>query len=79
MHSRDVMVLGLDPDPESDFQLFGDPDLDLVKRGIMTPIEVLCFQAWIWIQSLIFSLLVIPDPDSDPVRSVIVTPLTHSE
>ena len=34
------MIHALDPDPESDFQLFGDPDLDLVRREIMTPIEL---------------------------------------
>ena len=41
--SRGVMIPALDPDPESDFQLFGDSDrdLDLVRRGIITTIKVL--------------------------------------
>ena len=39
------------------------------------PVEVLGFRPWILIQSMIFSLLVIPDPGSDPVKSGIVTPL----
>ena len=38
--SRGVMIPALDPDPESEFQLFGYSDR--VKSRIVTPIEVLC-------------------------------------
>ena len=40
--SRGVMIPALDPDPESDFQLFGvsESGPDPVKCGIVTPLEV---------------------------------------
>ena len=58
VQNRGVMI----PDPESDFHFFVLPDPDPVKCQIVTPIEVLWFRAWIWI-----CLLVITNPDSDPV------------
>ena len=67
------MIPALDPDPESDFQLVGDPypDLNPVKSRIVIPTEAFGF----WSLNQEFSLLAILDPDSDPVKSGIVTPL----
>ena len=33
------MILGLDPDPASDFQPFGDSDAVQLKSGIVTPLQ----------------------------------------
>ena len=67
------LIPALDPDPESDFQLVGDPypDLNPVKSRIVIPTEAFGF----WSLNQEFSLLAILDPDSDPVKSGIVTPL----
>ena len=58
------------------------PATTLSTRGGMIPTldpdrsQILCFfQPQIWTQSQIFSLFSIQDPDSDPVKSGIVTPL----
>ena len=65
------MIPALDLDPESDFQLLVIQDSYAVKSGIVLLEDVL----WIWIQSQILSLSVIPDPDSDTVKSGLITPL----
>ena len=57
------------------FLMITDPDLNPEKCKIVTPLEVLSFQARIQIQRKIFSLLAIPNPFSDPVKNGIVTPL----
>ena len=58
-----------------------DPDSDPVKSIFVTPIEVLWFWNWIWIQirSQIFSFFAIPDQDSYRVKSGIVIPLVLNE
>ena len=58
------MIPSLDPDSESDFQPFGNPDMesDPVKSGIITARSVM-IQTLDPIQSRIFSLLMTPDPD----------------
>ena len=71
------MIPALDPDSESDFQLFGDSGSRVIssKRGIKTPLSVETLWLWPWIQiwSWIYSLFEIPDPDL--VKSGIVTTL----
>ena len=51
-------------------------DLDPVRSAIVTPREVLRFQTLIKIRNKVFKCLLIPNPDSDPVKSEIITPLT---
>ena len=62
------MITSLDPDPESDFQLYGDSRFGSnVKRNYNTDIGVIIL-AQDPIQSRIFRLLVIPDLDPGPVK-----------
>ena len=66
------MIPALDPAQESDFQLYRNSGCIkiwiLKKRIIILIIEVLRLLPWIRIWSHIFSLLEIPDPDSDPLK-----------
>ena len=70
---RGVMSPAPDSDPESESQLFGNSESSKNQnhntyRGVMIPYLDPDL-------SKIFSLLAIPDPDSDPLKSGIVTPL----
>ena len=67
------MIPALDPHPESDFQPFGNSGSGVrssKKRNHNNSGPGSPIQSWI------FRLLVIPDPDS--VKSGIATPLTES-
>ena len=74
------MIPGLDPDPESNFQVFAIPDWDRVKSGNVT-LMLSCYDSWLGSGSRgrIFTFLAILNPDSDPIKSGIVTPLEGTE
>ena len=64
--TRAVIIPALDPDTESDFQLFGDSGSGFRSRKKRNH-NVLSF--WDSIRSQIFSLLMFLNPDLDPVKS----------